>query len=567
MAFTDPMALRSMQGICTRPATGSQVRPRLCSMPISAAFSICSLLPLRAETRPAAAQLNRGALLADLGRLREASIAARTATSIEPQNPAAWINLGNALSRLGRHHDAISALDRATKLQPDNALAAFNRGNALAAAGRTRDAIDALLRAISLDPHFAAAAVNLSSRLRELGLTEPARDAARLAVQEAPALPQAWVTLGNALYDLAAFDDAAICQRQALALDPASLPAQVNLAQVLAAQGHHAEALALNEAAIATAPDMPEPQLGRATCLLALGDYARGWAANQARWRQPGNPPRPFTAPLWRGGTIAGRKILIHAEQGLGDTLQFVRFVPRVAELGAKIMLEVQPPLVRLLKTLPGIEVVPRGAKLKSFDLHCPMLDLAGIFATSLEDLAPAAPYVAAQPDWIAARPLPATPGALRVGLVWAGKARTEMPHALAMDRRRSLPLSTFAPLAPLCAEGRIALFSLQLGPPAEQLKTTDLPIAEALAGVTDFAETAGIVAQLDLVIAVDTSTAHLAAAMGKPVWLLSRFDACWRWLHARSDTPWYPSMTLFRQPGPNDWATPIAEIVARLKT
>jgi tetratricopeptide (TPR) repeat protein len=519
---------------------------------------------VKLRPRWADAHLNHGALLADCGRLREALVASRTATQLAPQDPTSWMNLGNAQSRLGRHQEAIGTLKKAVGLQPNGVLSLFNLGNALCAAGRTREAADVLMRAVALDPSFAPAAVNLSSRLRDLGLSDAARDAARLAVQAAPSLPQAWVALGNAFYDLAAFDDAIACQRHALALAADCLPAQVNLALALSAQGKFTEALALNEAVIASAPAMPEPHFGRATCLLALGDFAHGWPAYQARWSQPGAPQRPFAAPLWRGEPPAGQKILIHAEQGLGDTLQFVRFVPQVAARGAKVTLEVQPPLVRLLKTLPNIEVVPRGAKLKSFDLHCPLMDLAGIFAPSLDRLAPASPYLAASPDWIAERPLPATPGTLRVGLVWAGKARADMPHALVMDRRRSVPLTAFAPL---CANKRIALFSLQLGPPAEQLKTApkELVIVDALAGVTDFAETAGVVAQLDLVIAVDTSTAHLAAAMGKPVWLLSRFDSCWRWMQPRTESPWYPTMGIFRQPAPHDWQTPIALMCERL--
>jgi hypothetical protein len=195
------------------------------------------------------------------------------------------------------------------------------------------------------------------------------------------------------------------------------------------------------------------------------------------------------------------------------------------------------------------------------------MMDLPRIFAPSLLALAPAAPYIKPDPVLVAAHRLPEAGGGLRIGLVWAGRSRPDQPHAFAMDRRRSLSLQDFAPLAPLSRSGEIQLVSLQFGPPASQLNTPPdgLVIADALAGITDFADTAAVVSQLDLVIAVDTSTAHLAGAMGKPVWLLSRFDACWRWMHGRSDSPWYPTLTLFRQNRPNEWGEVITQVTEAL--
>jgi len=517
----------------------------------------------------ASAHLNRGALLAGSGKWNAAIACYRIATRLAPEEAAGWGNLGNALSALGQHEQAIAALQTATRLQPDGAIGFFNLGAALSAAGRIAEAAKALMRAVTIDPSFSAASVNLSSRLRLLGQPEAARAAAMLAVQAAPSLPQAWVALGNAWLDLGGFAEAVAAFRQALERHAFYPPAFVNLALALAAAGALHEALAVNEAAIKLAPGMAEPRLGRATTLLALGDFAQGWPAYEARWAMPGTSERPFPQRRWTGATHPGGTILLHAEQGLGDTLQFIRFAPLVAaRSGARVILQVQQPLLRLCQSLNGLaRVIPLGGASPAFDLHCPLMSLAGIFAPSLADLSPAAPYVMAEAGLVAARRLPPAQGKKRVGLVWAGQARPDIPQAAAMDRRRSLNLAAFAPLAALCRAGQITLVSLQMGAPAEQIRhpPDGLAIIEALAGVTNFAETAAVVAQLDLVIAVDTSVAHLAGAMGKPVWLLSRFDACWRWMRHREDSPWYPSMRIFRQATPNVWDDVIARIAAEL--
>jgi tetratricopeptide (TPR) repeat protein len=514
----------------------------------------------------AAAHLNRGAVLAVQGQDGDAVAAYRAATRIEPRNNFAWSNLGNALSALRRHQEAIAALRTALRLAPERAIGHFNLGNAFTAAGRPAEAAQSFLAALIRQPDMAAAAVNLSARLRQLGQPAAALQAAQMAVSIAPALPQAQMALGTAEYDLGHFAAAEACMRAALAGQPGWPLALANLGLVLSAQGRLDEALAAYDAAILASPDEVQALFGRATCLLAMGDYARGWPAFAVRFKMPGAGRRGFRQPVWRGEPAAGRTLLVHAEQGFGDTLQFVRFAPlAAARSGAQVVLEVQPELLRLLKGMPGVaRVMPRGARLKPFDLHVPLMDLAGVFTPELA----ASPYLAADPSLVAAHSLPPAPGRRRVGLVWAGQSRPDQPHAYAMDRRRSLRLRDFARLAPLCRAGGISLVSLQHGPPAEQLKAPPpgLLIADGLAGISDFAETAAIVAQLDLVVAVDTSTAHLAAAMGKTVFLLSRFDACWRWMRGRRDSPWYPTLTVFRQERPNDWRGPIEGIFEKLK-
>jgi hypothetical protein len=314
---------------------------------------------------------------------------------------------------------------------------------------------------------------------------------------------------------------------------------------------------------------LPEAWLGRATTRLAAGDFARGWRDYAVRWRLKATPMPPYPMPLWTGEKPGGRTILLHAEQGLGDTLQFVRFAPMVTALGARVVLRVQPPLLRLLQGLPGVElVITDGQARPAIDLHCPLMNLAEIFVPDESALAPAEPYLRADPALVAAHPVQGASGALRVGLVWAGGARPGLPHVQVMDRRRSLPLTAFGPLAPLCQAGLIRLYALQLGAPAAALADAPagLDIVDMSGAITDFADTAAIVAQLDLVISVDTSCVHLAGGMGKKVWLLTRFDACWRWMRERNDSPWYPTLRIFRQAVPNAWEGVIADVVEELR-
>jgi tetratricopeptide (TPR) repeat protein len=508
--------------------------------------------------------LDRGALLADQGKHSAAIGSFRRVTRIEPGLAQGWSNLGNALSALGRHKEAIASLRRAVNADRGSAVTHYNLGNALSAAGALAEAVQAFTRAIAIDPQLAAAAVNLSARLRDLGESDGALCAAQLATHVAPGLAAAQMALGCAQYDLGAFGAAEIALRRACELDPAPANAHANLGLVLAALGRFPEALRSYDAALAQQGGHAQALFGRAAALLAMGDYAQGWPAFACRARMPDADRRGFAQPAWRGDEVPGRTLLLHAEQGYGDTLQFLRFVPQAAaRSGARIVLEVQPALKRLCACLPGVAVViARGEKLPQVDLHTPLLDLAALFAPSLDALAPAAPYLRADPSAVFPWTPPPGEGPL-TGLVWAGQSRPDQPHALAMDRRRSMGLADFAPLA-----ARAARFvSLQSGAPASELRhaPSGLRIDNPMGRVRDFADTASIIARLDLVISVDTSTAHLAAGMGKPVWLLTRADACWRWLRGREDSPWYPSMRLFRQPAPGDWRSVVADIASAL--
>jgi len=296
--------------------------------------------------------------------------------------------------------------------------------------------------------------------------------------------------------------------------------------------------------------------------LLITGRFEEGWEEHEWRWRmrQSSMVERTFPVPLWGGEPIAGRTILLHAEQGLGDTLQFCRYAPLI-EPGARVIVEVQAPLARLVSRMPGIaQVVVRGQALPPFDLHCPLLSLPRAFGTTLATV-PGKPYLAADPADSASwrERLAALPG-LKVGLVWAGEPRENWPKLAAIDARRSMALKTLAQLGDAAG---VSFISLQKGKPAAQ--ATDPPAGMSLvdhtAELKDFADTAALIENLDLVICVDTSVAHLAGGMGKPVWLLNRFDTCWRWLLDRDDSPWYPTLRQFRQPSPGDWLAVVARV------
>jgi hypothetical protein len=299
--------------------------------------------------------------------------------------------------------------------------------------------------------------------------------------------------------------------------------------------------------------------------LLRAGRYEEGWREYEWRWKthQLASSVRDFSQPRWEGGALDGRVLLVHAEQGFGDTLQFCRYAKRVE---GRVVLEVPSALVGLMQSMGGgVQVVAKGDVLPAFDVHCPMMSLPVLIETAPDPVSNAAPYLHAAPeraaDWQAR--LAELPG-LRVGLVWAGGARPDQPTLGAVNRRRSM---TLAALAPLSAIAGVRLVSLQKGGPAEEVSQapSGMQIHDFTAELHDFSDTAALIEALDLVISVDTAVAHLAGGLGKPVWLMNRFDSCWRWLTERRDSPWYPTLVQYRQPAPGDWDSVVADVACDL--
>jgi len=433
-------------------------------------------------------------------------------------------------------------------IDPD-ALALFNRAHSQPA----QDAVASLTACLQRAPGFGPAYVNLANLLRRFGMLAPAKAMAEAALALLPGDAAALLCLAAILHDSADFEGAAALYQRLLAADPNHAGALSSLGSSLQAMGRLAEALPCHARAVALAPQDADIHYNYADALLAAGDFAAGWPEYEWRWRRT-HAPRHGLGPAWRGADLAGRTILLHAEQGFGDTLQFARYAPLAAARGGRVVLAVQPALVRLMRGLPGVaSVAAQGDALPPCDVHCPLMSLPLAFGTRLDTVPAAVPYLAPDPDLVArwtAR-IPAE-GRLRVGLVWAGSAHPHADGISVFDRRRSMPL---AALAPLRSVADVQWISLQTGNPAAELRGAHAGLAILDPGpFEDFADTAALVATLDLVIAVDTAVAHLAGALGRPVWVLSRIDACWRWLAGRDDSPWYPTLRLYRQTQPLAW-------------
>ena len=504
-----------------------------------------------------------------LGDTDAALAAYREAAARWPEFAPLHARLGNLLLRLSRSSEALPVLRQAVALDPESALAQCQLGLALLETDLPAEAAAALERAAALRPEFPEALASLAEALRRLGRLEQARQAAEAGIAADFNRPEAHLHLGNVLCDLGAFEAACNAYRRALGLDPQNPGVLSNLGLALYSLGRLSEALAQHRAALALKPDAAAFRYNLAVALLGAGDFEHGWAAYESRLHLgvPSIMSLDDAAPRWEGEKLAGRTILLYGEQGFGDTLQFVRYAPLVAARGGRVILGVPAPLVRLLQRTPKVaRVVAAGEVVAGFDLQSPLMSLPRVFGTRLADIPATIPYLHADPalaaQWQARLPLGDRP---LVGLVWAGNPRVHQPSAQVFDRRRSLQL---AQLAPLGAVAGVRFISLQKEPPGTELQSAPagLDLFDPMPSVGDFADTAALLAHIDLVVTVDTSVAHLAGGLGKPVWMLSRFDACWRWLRDRDDSPWYPTMRIYRQAKPGDWAPVIAQVAADLR-
>jgi len=491
------------------------------------------------------------------------------AIELDPTQPTYRSNLGEALRRLGKYEQAVEAYRAALAIDSSIAAVHSNLGIALAESGQIQEAIASFHKAVELAPDYADAWCNLSNAYNEAAMDEQALSAAEQAVAMCPASAVNHNTLAVALAAVGRYPEAIAAYRRATSLNPGYVDAWSNLGNALAAEGQTQEALAASGKAVELDPGSLQSHWNYAVVLLRSGDLARGWAEYEWRWtaqtrfprvKQRFNPPR-FPTPMWDGAKLGGRIILLHAEQGFGDTIHFARYAPMVADRGGKVVIEAQPECYRLLRSLRGIEtVIVRGEPVPPFDAHCPLMSLGRLFGTTLDSIPAEIPYLSADESDAAAwqRKLGPSGGRLRVGLCWAGSPT----HS--DDDKRTIAL---AQLAPLASEG-IEFHCLQKGPAAAaaQHPPAGMTLQNHADALTDFAETAALIANLDLVITVDTAVGHLAGALGKPVWMLVRSLSDWRWLTDREDTPWYPTMRLFRQKRPGDWAEAIDRVAAALR-
>jgi tetratricopeptide (TPR) repeat protein len=486
-------------------------------------------------------------------RLPESIESHNRAMQLNPARPETYRNLGAALDDGGAYQEAIRAYSAAISLRPDAAESHYNLGNVLLHAGDIEGSIRAFGRSLQLNPRFAPAYYNLG--IANLRADHPAQavDAFKAALTLKPDYAEAFNNLGLALESLDRFDEAIAAFNQSLALQPNDAQFLTNLGSALFQSSRFDEAIAASETAIRISPDFPDPHWNLALQTLLVGQYEKAWPQYEWRWKLKTNPASPHIArPRWHGENLDGKTLLLHAEQGFGDTIQFFRFLPRVAESGGQIVLECPPELEHLLAaSAPQVEVVAKGSPLPQFDVQCPLMSLAGLFNIQPNTIPLNLPYI--KPP----EPFPAMwTERPRIGLCWAGSPTQKN------DRRRSIPLQRLAALAKFKS---MNFFSLQKGDTANQKPPAGLHLIDWTQRLTDFADTAAMIQDLDLIITVDTALAHLAGAMSKPVWVLLPRVPPWHYGLAGDTSPWYPSMRLFRQSTAGDWDTPIQQISSSL--
>ncbi len=505
-----------------------------------------------AEPSHATAWTLLGTIRTDLGDLDGAGRAYAEAARLAAADFDVQTGLGVVALRRGDAVEALRQFEHAHRLRPDSVLALANLGAALRSVDRHADALPVLERAVALEPGHVLALCNLGAVHLDLGHPAEALRWFDAAVARDPRAVEPRSNRAVALSDQGDYEAAVPAAEAALRLAPDTPGALATLGRALGELGRHAEAIAACRRAIALRPDWSEAHWNLALPLLRTGQYEEGWREFEWRFTAARRRLRPVPSalPAWQGEPLAGRTLLVYWEQGFGDTIHFCRYVPLLAAAGARVLLQVQAPLRRLLAGLAGVaEFVGEDASAVRADYKVALMSLPHRFGTTLETIPATIPYLAAptRPEALA---LPRT-GRRRVGVAWGGSP------AQTNNRFRSLPL---AELAPLFALPDVDWYALQVGGPADEAA------ALAAAGVTDlaprlgdFADTAAVMEELDLVVTVDTAVAHLAGALGRPTWILLSHTCCWRYLLDRSDSPWYPTARLFRQPARGAWAPVVA--------
>ena len=548
-----------------------------------------------AALRPRCAEIhgNLGNALRSAGRAEEAKEAYEAALRLRPDYAEAWMNLGNIFFDRDEYSQAEEHYRKALKHNPQLAAAQTNLGSALTQRGKFKEAETWCVKALDAAPGDPVAQSNLAAILIATGRAQAAEQLCRQALQSKPGMPEAHMNLGLALARLHRLDEAGHHCRKALEMRPNRPTAYANLARILQVQGRFAESESCLQRALAICPDhlrvlgcygdlcaaqvdfagalhwydksqqlAPEAGLAspaRAMVYLAMGDFERGWEEYEARWRLGDCAPAEFSQPPWDGTPFPGKTVLLHSEQGLGDTIQFIRFARSVKQLGGRVLVACQRPLMPLLSSVEGVDqILPAIGELPDFDYHLPLLSLPRVLGTREHSIPRDVPYVQV-PDAAICRArrrladrCGEPDGRFRVGLVWAGSP--DNPD----DANRSMRLDQLGHLFTL---SRVQFLSLQRGvtiPPGSPL----LSVEEESDSIVD---TAAILLHLDLVITVDTMIAHLAGALGRPVWTLLKFAPDWRWMTGRDNSPWYPTMRLFRQRRFGDWDDVVRRVGADL--
>ncbi len=549
---------------------------------------------LSAQPRHAKCLYLLGSLLAQQGEFEQALAPLAQAVALEPGLAEAHNNMGIALKEMGRAQEAVGAYDQALQARPDYAEAANNKGIALQSQGRQEEALACFAQAVTAKPSYTEAWNNQGIALNTLGRPGDAARCFAEAVALEPGSARAHNNLGNALMEQSQFSDALSAYDRALAIDganaevhsnrgtalkelsrfdearaalaralqirPAYPDALSNLATCLLAEGRTADALEAYGLALALDPQHRDAHWNRALALLISGDWANGWAEYEWRFHKFA-APCTSTAPRWDGVRLDGKTILVCAEQGAGDTLKFVRFLPLVQAMGGRVVFACPPALHTLMASCAGIDSLVAPHETVPHDVWVPLLSLPGLFGTTPKTVPQNTPYLSAPlglADAWRAKINSAAPDTVKVGICWAGSPDQKNDH------NRSARLLDFAPLADVPG---VTFFSLQKGESAAQTAAPPpgMTLVDLTPSIHDFADTAALMGGLDLIVTVDTSVAHLAGALGLPVWTLLPHAAPWHYLHGRADSPWYPTMRLFQQTTPRDWAPVFAQVTATL--
>jgi len=449
--------------------------------------------------------------------------------TVNPGHADAWCYLGILYYDMGRYNESLSAYEQAVRIRPRFPIALSNMGNTLSALGKYAEGEASIRQALAMEPKYA----------------------------------NAWTNLGAVLVKQGRLQESTDCFHHALELSPDSEPAHRNLGAALVRQGNLGDGERHSEAALRINPRSAEAHRNRAIVWLLTGDWERGWPEFEWRWQCAEQKMPAFWQPAWNGESLEGRRLLMFAEQGLGDTIHFLRYASLAREQGAYVIVECQKSLVPLLTSFRDLdELVPRGSPLPPFDIHVPLMSAPRLFGTRVDNVPANLPYLFAESERVDRwRDSLAQYAGFRIGIAWQGSR--DHPG----DRDRSAPLESLAPLVRSGAQ----LISLQKGFGAEQIssasfKESIVDFGQSLDADGTFLDTAAIMKNLDLVITVDTALAHLAGALGVPVWLALSTVPDWRWLQARSDSPWYPTMRLFRQSQKGDWKNVFADMASHLK-
>lgn len=498
------------------------------------------------------AYYNLGIIFKEKGQISDAVACYEKAVRIDPYDADAYNNLGIVLQKAGRLDDAATNYQKAVQMKPDNARTYYNLGIVFYEKKQFDEAITNFQKALQLNPEFADAHSGLGNSLKEKGLLDEAVHFYQKALQSDPDRAETYYNLGIVLKEKGLFGEAISAYQKALQLNPGSLDAYNNLGIAFQDNRQIEEAIASYKKALTIDPYDAVTHWNLSHALLLSGNFKDGWKEYEWRLRVKDFHSTDFHLPLWDGADISGRTILLQAEQGFGDTIQFIRYAPLIAQSGAKVIVGCPIELTSLLRNVEGVrQAISYGERLPGFDLYCPIPSLPFIFGTTSGSIPVKIPYINADPLLVSRwRDKLKDDNSVKIGLVWAGR------------EQRTFSFDLFSPFSLI---KDVTFYSLQKGEATKQVENGNMRIVDHTGAINDFSDTAALIANLDLIITVDTAVAHLSGALGKPVWTLLPVVPDWRWMLDRKDSPWYPTMRLFRQSLIGDWGPVVRHVTEEL--